>query len=325
MTRSEILQMVQDVIDSGATVSIMDGKFIITYPDGTVKILDEAPTEGSDVVLSGGASHYDDDMGDVIDLLDAQGVIPPVEMSFSVPELENVLVEEVEEANAPATSSVPVDDGGEGGDDSEPGPDCNNEAEFAEVITGVPENGKGVHLNGSNSHNGDIGVLIIGTDFDDHLNGNNYDDFIIGGDGDDVIHGNNGNDCLEGNEGNDTLDGGKGNDHIDGGIGSDKLRGGEGSDTFVYNSILDAGDVIEDWNIGGDDDTLDLDGLFDDLGVDSADRSERIEIESFGAPGNPDAHVNIDTNGDGTFDLTLVTIEHGFNDLDINDFIVDAS
>ena len=111
MTRAEILQAVQEAMDNGANVVIVDGEFVITHLDGTVEIIavpfliDEVPVPNM-LVQGTGATHYSDDMGDVIDLLDAQGVIPPVEMSFSVPELENVDVEGVEEESvSPVTIS----------------------------------------------------------------------------------------------------------------------------------------------------------------------------------------------------------------------------
>lgn len=76
----------------------------------------------------------------------------------------------------------------------------------------------------------------------DSLVGTSFDDFMQGYDGADT---------LRGGLGSDTLIGGADDDLIEGGRGSDRLSGGSGSDTFVYTSILDlAGDRIADFGPG---------------------------------------------------------------------------
>ncbi|NEQ47639.1 MAG: type I secretion C-terminal target domain-containing protein [Leptolyngbya sp. SIOISBB] len=57
---------------------------------------------------------------------------------------------------------------------------------------------------------------------------------------------------LEGTAGRDNLIGTDGNDTITGFQGRDNLTGGGGDDTFVYTSIVDAGDIITDFEVGGD-------------------------------------------------------------------------
>lgn len=57
---------------------------------------------------------------------------------------------------------------------------------------------------------------------------------------------------LTGTAGRDTLNGGAANDTLTGGAGRDSLRGGAGADRFVYTSVLDAGDVIADFELGID-------------------------------------------------------------------------
>ncbi len=92
MTEAEILQAIQNATDNGATVEYRGTKIILTFPDGTVKTLvvlpqridEPIPTEDGEQAQGTGATHYDDNMGDVIELLDAQGVIPPVEMEFGL-------------------------------------------------------------------------------------------------------------------------------------------------------------------------------------------------------------------------------------------------
>ena len=57
---------------------------------------------------------------------------------------------------------------------------------------------------------------------------------------------------VTGTRGRDTLVGGAGPDTIMGGQGRDVLTGDRGADTFVYSSLLDAGDVITDFTPGSD-------------------------------------------------------------------------
>ncbi|MBK6895637.1 MAG: tandem-95 repeat protein [Alphaproteobacteria bacterium] len=101
---------------------------------------------------------------------------------------------------------------------------------------------------------------------DDNLYGNGGDDNLYGGDGLDILSGDNGNDNLYGDAGNDTLKGrdgddslygGEGNDYLEGGnnndtlyggAGADTLKGSAGVDTFVFQSMADAGDTIQDFN-----------------------------------------------------------------------------
>lgn len=73
---------------------------------------------------------------------------------------------------------------------------------------------------------------LIGSNFNDQLNGNGQ------------------NNALEGGAGNDTLNGGGGNDTLIGGTGMDLMTGGAGNDTY---SIENNGDVlIENRNAGTD-------------------------------------------------------------------------
>jgi len=88
---------------------------------------------------------------------------------------------------------------------------------------------------------------IIGTDFNDFIEGNDDvnelsgglgNDFFNGQDGDDIIMGNAGDDLLFGNDGNDTLIGGVGDDLLDGGDDNDTIDGGAGFDTVVVRDDL---------------------------------------------------------------------------------------
>ena len=74
---------------------------------------------------------------------------------------------------------------------------------------------------------------VIGTDFDDVIEGNNGDNVLTGLIGNDLIRGLGGNDVLLGASGNDTLYGGTGRDLLLGGSGSDWLYGGNGEDIVI--------------------------------------------------------------------------------------------
>lgn len=92
---------------------------------------------------------------------------------------------------------------------------------------------------------GDIGVRMIGHDYDDSLVGSKNGDKILGKDGsdtlvggadNDTLNGGSGNDSLQGNTGDDTLFGGEGNNVIIGGSGGDKLYCGSGNDSILGGS-----------------------------------------------------------------------------------------
>ncbi|HEX6092062.1 MAG TPA: hypothetical protein VFZ07_01850, partial [Dongiaceae bacterium] len=70
---------------------------------------------------------------------------------------------------------------------------------------------------------------------------------------------------------------------------------------------LDGRDLIAgfDGNPVGDQDFLDMDALFDSLGVATADRAARVQATDRGAA----VDIRVDTNGDGTFDLFAATLQ----------------
>ena len=99
---------------------------------------------------------------------------------------------------------------------------------------------------------------LIGSTFDDVLNGNSGNNVLSGGQGNDELHGGQGDDTLYGGIGNDTIYGGAGADNIIGGAGDDVLYGGNAigtasdGDNFYFGDASGAGsfghDVIEDFN-----------------------------------------------------------------------------
>ncbi len=110
---------------------------------------------------------------------------------------------------------------------------------------------------------GDIFVSVenlIGSAFDDILNGDDQGNRLIGDLGADILNGGGaadnlnggaGSDTLRGDEGDDSLDGGIGNDIIDGGAGNDILRGGTGDDVFIKRPG-ESDDIIFDFEQGED-------------------------------------------------------------------------
>jgi hypothetical protein len=90
---------------------------------------------------------------------------------------------------------------------------------------------------------------VMGTDFNDTLNGSAFADELRGGGGNDSLNGNAGNDILKGDAGTDTLNGGADNDTLVGGAGADTLGGGTGVDTFVLTDAASI-DTITDYQAG---------------------------------------------------------------------------
>ena len=113
---------------------------------------------------------------------------------------------------------------------------------------------------------------------------------------------------LFGGDDADVIIGGAGNDAITGGTGNDELDGGAGNDTFRYTGTLDGHDVIDsfDGNAAGGQDTLNLEALFDALGVASADRAARVSVVDHGA--TVDIAIDADGNAANGFELTAVTL-----------------
>ncbi|NEP46388.1 MAG: type I secretion C-terminal target domain-containing protein [Okeania sp. SIO2H7] len=98
---------------------------------------------------------------------------------------------------------------------------------------------------------------------------------------------------LEGTRRRDVLTGGDGDDTITGFQGRDILTGGEGSDRFVYDSLLDAGDRITDFEAGSDE--IILTELLDRIGYegDNAIADDYIKFASRGST----TMISIDPDG----------------------------
>ena len=86
------------------------------------------------------------------------------------------------------------------------------------------------------------------------------------------------------------------------------MIGGTGSDIFFYDSVLDGRDLIRsfDGNANDGQDVLDLEGLFNNLGINTeAERIGRIQVTDRGAA----VDIRIDTDGNGSFDLFAATLQ----------------
>ena len=95
---------------------------------------------------------------------------------------------------------------------------------------------------------------------------------------------------------------------INGTSNDDTLNGGAGNDTFRYGDILDGHDVILgfDGDAAGGQDVLNLDALFDWLGVAEGNRAGRVQLTDNG--GTVDVHVNADGIGGNGFELHVATL-----------------
>ena len=131
---------------------------------------------------------------------------------------------------------------------------------------------------------------------------------LFAGAGDDIVIGSAGNDAIDGGDGDDVLLGGAGNDTISGGGGDDLIIDGDGNNTFVVSNPLDGHDIVSgfDGDALGGQDTLNLDALFDGLGVAAADRAGRVSIADNGS--SVDVSVDADGNAANGFEFTVATL-----------------
>jgi hypothetical protein len=113
---------------------------------------------------------------------------------------------------------------------------------------------------------------------------------------------------LLGGAGDDIVVGGAGGDLIDGGAGDDVVFGNGGSNVFRYSDPLDGHDIIADFDgdAAGGQDVLNLDALFDKLGVAEADRTGRVALTDGGS--TVDVSIDADGNAANGFELKAVTL-----------------
>ncbi|MBL4906228.1 MAG: calcium-binding protein, partial [Sneathiella sp.] len=180
---------------------------------------------------------------------------------------------------------------------------------------------------------------LYGEGGDDSLLGGNDADMFFGGDGDDTLDGGSGSDTVNysrrsealsvdldtgvvivsggetdtlisienviGSDYDDTIVGG-GSDanELEGGLGDDILTGNADADTFIYSSISDGNDTITDFDVG-EADIIDLDALFDALGIAGVSRDEDVVLTDAGA----DTVLTIDSQAGFSITLTGVDLD----------------
>ncbi|WP_208492247.1 putative Ig domain-containing protein [aff. Roholtiella sp. LEGE 12411] len=125
------------------------------------------------------------------------------------------------------------------------------------------------------------------------ITGNSGNNNLFGGDDNDTLNGGDGNDTLDGGNANDTLTGGAGNDILVGGTGSDRLIGGTGNDRFVFASLGEGVDTINDFS--STDDVLVVHALLTSLNYTGANPIGDGYIRGIQSRSN--TLIQIDTDG----------------------------
>jgi Ca2+-binding RTX toxin-like protein len=169
---------------------------------------------------------------------------------------------------------------------------------------------------GHDAINGQQGgdTSLYGQAGNDTISGGQASDEIFGGSGDDTLYGGadtmpNGtaNDTLYGGSGSDTIFGQDSDDLIIGGYGADDLTGNTGTDTFKYLSVLDRGDIIEDFEganaLGGD--VIDLSAITTNFAGTTATANSAWYAVSGG-----DATVYVDTDGNAATAEFAITVKN---------------
>jgi Chitinase class I/RTX calcium-binding nonapeptide repeat (4 copies)/von Willebrand factor type A domain len=122
----------------------------------------------------------------------------------------------------------------------------------------------GIRRNGTARNDEFIGTnkndILDGRSGNDRLDGKNSNDRLLGNKGKDTLLGGSGRDWLLGGNDKDTMMGGSGDDILEGGVGKDVLSGEQGRDLFVFNSLIEKGDIINDFD--GNSDLIDLRPIF---------------------------------------------------------------
>lgn len=158
-------------------------------------------------------------------------------------------------------------------------------------------------------------LTILGTDGNDSL---------TGGDGDDTLKGRLGNDTMHGGKGNDYLEGNDGDDILHGGLGKDTLKGGSGVDKFVFQSVEEAGDTINDFKI---DEKIDISGIFQNNNSVTAQNlftNGYISLKQNGT--SVEVYVDTDgTSGSGAKVLLATLLSQKVADIHETNFIVKSS
>jgi hypothetical protein len=91
-----------------------------------------------------------------------------------------------------------------------------------------------------------------------------------------------------------------------GGRGNDTMAGSDGADRVKYTSVLDGHDLVVDFDgdpTGGQD-VLDLDALFDSLGIAASKRAGLVDINDLGN----EVVVAVNADSKAGFELVIATL-----------------
>jgi Ca2+-binding RTX toxin-like protein len=178
--------------------------------------------------------------------------------------------------------------------------------------------GNGVDvLDGGNGND-----IAFGDSGDDHLIGGVGNDQLYGGLDHDLLEGGSGDDLLQANAGDDMLSGGAGDDRLLGGMGADTLAGGPGddmlsggteADRFVFTTIDEGLDVIEDFQA---DDILAIGEML--VGYAAGDEAAFVRLVDDGT----DTTVQVDPDGaaNGTAFSSIVVLD-GVTGMTLDDLV----
>lgn len=152
--------------------------------------------------------------------------------------------------------------------------------------------------------------IIFAQGGDDYVNAGSGNDVVFGGDGNDTIFGGSGTNQLFGNDGNDTIISEGTNDIIKGGKGDDTIKlhtsGDESRTTLYYDDVLDGNDTVMGFLNGTKpNDQINLDALFDKLGIADNERAEKVLFKQI----DPNT-VEMTLAGVDNFSITFVNSDN---------------
>ena len=122
-----------------------------------------------------------------------------------------------------------------------------------------------------------------------------HDPVVVGVNLRKIITGTRGHDGLFGSIGDDFINGGFGDDQLTGGEGDDVLVGGPGADLFVYQTVTDGRDIINDFVPGQD--RIDLRALLASVGYSGTDPVADRYVRFIDRPAG--AELSFDADGRG--------------------------
>jgi Ca2+-binding RTX toxin-like protein len=153
--------------------------------------------------------------------------------------------------------------------------------------------------------------VIYGLAGNDNLYGEAGNDTLYGDAGADTLKGRDGNDIMYGGADVDYLEGGNGDDILYGGAGADSLKGSSGVDTFVFQSMSDAGDTIQDFNYSAGE-KIDISALLTQYDPLSEAITDFVQITQSGA--NSILAIDVDGGANNFVQLATLTSTSGLTD-----------